>query len=322
MRTALCELLQISYPVIQGALGPNDTSDIALAMCAAGGFGVVSTVETNDIYGAARKQIQKLAQGGRSFGINLPVNAAGSADRLQAILDELKADPKVRQTLKAVITSAGNPALYAAKLKGINHFHVVASTRHARKAAEAGCTGVIAEGHESGGHVASGSGVTTMALVPAVIDAVDIPVVAAGGFMDGRGLAAALALGAVGVQMGTRFYMTREAAFTHPNVASALMKADVSDTVVVPGTFGENRHWANASTKELIDLIASNSSPEAIDDLKRRGREAKYAGNANQASVPIGMVIGRIRDLPTINEVMRKTVDEARETIKQLNAQV
>ena len=322
MRTALCELLQISYPIIQGALGPNDTCDLALAMCAAGGLGVLSTVETDDTYGAARGQIQKLARGAASFGINLPVNAAGSAGRLQAILDELKADPKVRQTLKAVITSAGDPALYAAKLKGINHFHVVASTRHARKAAEAGCTGVIAEGHESGGHVASGSGVTTMALVPAVIDAVNIPVVAAGEFMDGRGLAAALALGAVGVQMGTRFYMTREAAFTHPKIASALMKADVSDTVVVPGSFGENRHWTNAYTKELLGLIANNAPSEAVDDLKRRGREAKRAGNAEQASVPIGMVIGRIRDMPTVAEVMRKTIDEARETIKQLSARV
>jgi enoyl-[acyl-carrier protein] reductase II len=322
MRTALCDLLQISYPIIQGALGPNDTSDIALAVCAAGGLGVLSTLETDDIYGAARRQIQKLAKGGASFGVNLPVNAAGSSDRLHAILDELKADPAVRRTLTVVITSAGNPALYAAKLKGINHFHVVASTRHARKAAEAGCTGVIAEGHESGGHVAPGTGVTTMTLVPAVIDAVNIPVVAAGGFLDGRGLVAALALGAAGVQMGTRFYMTREAVFMHPNIASALMKADVSDTIVVPGTFGENRHWSNAYTAELLGLIAGNAPSEAIDDLKRRGREAKRAGNAEQASVPIGMAIGRIRDVPTVAEVMRQTIDEARETIKQLSARV
>jgi enoyl-[acyl-carrier protein] reductase II len=324
LRTPLCDLLQIPYPVLQGALGPHDTSDLALAVCRAGGLGVLSTVEAEDTYGETRRQIQKLAKGGASFGVNLPVNSATSPERLQAVLDELKADPAVRQTLKAVITSAGSPAWCAAQLKDakVCHFHVVASIRHARKAAEAGCTALIAEGHESGGHVASGTGVTTMALVPAVIDAVDIPVVAAGGFVDGPGLVAALALGAIGIQMGTRFYMTFEATFVHPNIRCALLEADVSNTVVVPGTYGENRHWSNAYTQELLDLVAKGAPAEAIRDVKRRGRQAKLGGNAEQASVPIGMVVGRIRDVPTVEEVMRRTIEGAQETIKQLNARV
>jgi enoyl-[acyl-carrier protein] reductase II len=321
LRTPLCDLLQIPYPILQGALGPHDTSDLALAVCRAGGLGVLSTVDTDDMYGETRRQIRKLAKGGSSFGVNLPVNSATSAERLQAVLDELKADPTLRQSLKAVITSAGSPAWCAAQLKEaqVSHLHVVASTRHARKAAEAGCAAVIAEGHESGGHVASGSGVTTMALVPAVIEAVDIPVVAAGGFIDGKGLAAALALGAAGIQMGTRFYMTAEASFIHPNIRSALLRAEVSDTVVVPGVYGENRHWSNAFTQELLGLVANNAAKDAIGDLKRKGRQAKLSGAVNEASVPIGMAVGRIHDLPTVQDVMRKTIEGARNTIKQLS---
>jgi enoyl-[acyl-carrier protein] reductase II len=324
LRTSLCDLLQIRHPVLQGALGPHDTSDLAIAVCSAGGLGVLSTVETEDTYGETRRQIQKLSKHGASFGVNLPVNAATSSARLQALTDELKIDPAVRRTLRAVITSAGNPAWCAARLQELNvcHFHVVASTRHAKKAAEAGCSGLIAEGYESGGHVASESAVTTMALIPAVIDAVDIPVVAAGGFIDGPGLAAALALGAAGVQMGTRFYMTTDAAFIHPQIRESLLRADVSDTVVVPGVYGENRHWRNAYTKELLKLVADGATAEAIHDIKKRGRQAKHAGRTEHASVPIGMAVGRIHDVPTVADVMRRTIEGARKTIDRLYAQI
>jgi enoyl-[acyl-carrier protein] reductase II len=321
LQTPLCDLLQIKHPILQGALGPNDTSDLAMAVCRAGALGVLSTVETDDMYGETRRQIRKLKNVGLSFGVNIPVKSAPSAERLRAVLDEIDDDPTVRDTLKVLITSAGNPewAADAARKAGLNHFHVVASPRHARKAADCGCHGVIAEGNESGGHVASGSEPTTMALVPAVVEAVDIPVIAAGGFVDGRGLAAALALGAAGIQMGTRFLMTSAAGFVHRRIREALLEADLSDTVVVRGTYGENRHLKNDYTDDILDAVARGVPEADIAEMKIRGKQAKHDGDVARAAVPIGMVIGRIGNVPTVEELMRQTIAEARETIEKLN---
>ena len=324
LNTPLCDLLQIRYPIMQGALGPHDTSDLAMVVSRAGGLGVLSTVETDDIYRETRRQIQKLTKAGFSFGVNLPVKSVNSAGRLQALLDELGTDPAVRRTLKVVITSAGSPKWCAAALKsaGVNHFHVVASVIHAKKAVEAGCTGLIAEGNESGGHIAGEDGIPTLALVPAVIDVVNVPVVAAGGFIDGAGLVAALALGAVGIQMGTRFYMAAEAAFAHPDIQKALIGSDVSDTVIVPSVYGENRHWHNEYTDEVHKLLASGAPDAELAALKERGRDAKYRGDAMRASIPIGMVVGRIRTVLTVDDVIQQTMAGAEKAIRDLRAKL
>ncbi len=321
LHTPLCDLLQIKYPILQGALGPNDTSDLALAVCKAGGLGVLSSVETDDPYRETRRQIQKLKSAGSSFGVNIPVKSATSSERLQAVLDEIDGDPEVREKLRVLITSAGSPewGAEAAQEAGIRHFHVVASVRHASKAVSVGCSGVIAEGNESGGHVASNSGATTMALVPAVVEEVDIPVVAAGGFIDGQGLVAALALGAAGIQMGTRFLMTTAAGFVHRHIRSALLEANLSGTVVVPGTYGENRHLKNEYTDEILESVAKGLPETEIAELKQKGRQAKHDGNAKRAAVPIGMAIGRIQNVPTVEELIQQAVVEAQETIKKLN---
>ncbi len=322
LHTPLCDLLQIKYPLLQGALGPNDTSDLAIEVCRAGGLGILSTVETDDLYRETRRQIQKLKKVGSSFGVNIPVKNANSSQRLQAVLDEVDEDPEVRETLKLLITSAGSPqwCAEAAHKAGIHHFHVVASVRHARKAVDVGCSGVIVEGNESGGHVTSNAAATTMALVPAVADEVDIPVVAAGGFIDGRGLVAALALGAAGIQMGTRFLMTTAAGFMHRHIRSALLEAGLSDTVVVPGTYGENRHLQNAYTDEILDAVSKSAPATEIAEIKRQGKRAKHDGNAIKAAVPVGMVIGRIQNAPTVEELIQNAVAEAQETIRQLNS--
>lgn len=321
--TILCDLLQIRHPILQGALGPYDTSDLALAVSRAGGLGVLSTDEADDMYADTRRQIQKLAKGTGSFGINVPVASPIAAERMRAIQDELQ-DDTVRRALRVVITSAGSPAAYARQLKeaGILHFHVVATVKHAQKAAQAGCAAVIAEGHESGGHVDSASGITTMALVPAVIDAVGLPVIAAGGFVDGPGLVAALALGAVGIQMGTRFYMTSEAAFARDSIKRALIEADVADTIVVPGTYGAHRTWRNDYTDEVLALVAKGASPGELARVKAgaMAERVKPEPDPRRSSVPIGMSIGRIRDIPTVEEVMRRTIDGAEATLRKLTA--
>lgn len=317
----LCRLLGVRYPILQGALGPHDTSDLAIAVSRAGGFGVLSTSEAEDPYSDTRRQIQKLAWEGKPFGINIPVNSYSSKTRLRAIFDELE-NESVRRTLKAVITSAGSPTWCAADLqkRSVAHFQVVASVKHAKKAEDAGCSGVIAEGYESGGHVSAGAGVTTMVLVPAVIEAVRLPVVAAGGLIDGKGLVAALALGASGIQMGTRLYMTSEAKFADPKLQGALLHADVSDTTIVPGTYGENRHWSNQFTTELLALVRAGASREEIEVVKKKGRQEKHGGNPLLASVPIGMAIGRISDVKSVEQVFARIIEEAGQSIRELSA--
>jgi nitronate monooxygenase len=158
-----------------------------------------------------------------------------------------------------------------------------------------------------------------MALVPAVAEEVDIPVVAAGGFIDGQGLVAALALGAAGIQMGTRFLMTTAAGFVHRHIRSALLEANLSGTVVVPGTYGENRHLKNEYTDEILESVAKGLPETEIAELKQKGRQAKHDGNAKRAAVPIGMAIGRIQNVPTVEELIQQAVVEAQETIKKLN---
>jgi enoyl-[acyl-carrier protein] reductase II len=322
LHTNLCDLLRIRYPILQGALGPHDTSGLAAAVSRAGGLGVLSTGESDDAYRETRRQISKLKELGVPFGVNLPVKGSSSAAMIQAVLDEVNEGSHAREWLRVVITSAGSPARYADVLAEAKllHFHVVASVQHAMKAASAGCSGLIAEGYESGGHVSSESGPTTAVLVPAVVDQVKVPVVAAGGFADGRGLVAALALGAAGIQMGTRFYMTCEAEFAHRNIQAQLTKAEISDTVVVPGTYGENRHWRNEYTNEILGLVARQVPALALRELKHRGRMAKQSGDAQGASVPIGMSIGLIKTVLPAEDVIRKTVYEAQEIIRGLSA--
>jgi NAD(P)H-dependent flavin oxidoreductase YrpB (nitropropane dioxygenase family) len=282
---------------------------------------MLSSIHGDDVYAHARKQIDTLDKAGSSFGINFPVKSPDGPKRLRAALDALEQKEHVRKTLKVVVTSAGSPNVFNRDIRSANlqHFHVVATVEHARKAVDAGCTGLIVEGNESGGHVLSPYGPTSMTLIPAVIDKVSVPVIAAGGFVDGKGLIAALALGAAGVQMGTRFYMTREAsAFAPPQIQAALLKACVGDTAVVPSVFGPNRQWRNAHIDEVLKRVSRGQTLADMEDLKREGAQAHAAGQADRATVPIGMAVGRIDTVRSVGEVFDEIVSSARQTLEAL----
>ncbi|MGE0744256.1 MAG: NAD(P)H-dependent flavin oxidoreductase [Rhodospirillales bacterium] len=219
------------------------------------------------------------------------------------------------------MTSAGSPKVFNKDIRSaaLQHFHVVATVEQAMKAVDAGCTGLIVEGNESGGHVLSASGPTSMTLIPAVIEKVDVPVVAAGGFTDGKGLVAALALGAAGISMGTRFYMTTEAnAFAPPQIQAALVKAGIGDTAVVPSVFGPNRHWWNGHVEEILERVAKGQTLADLEDLKKEGVEAHAAGIADRATVPIGMAVGRIDSVRSVGEMLDDIVSGARQTLDAL----
>ncbi len=320
--TALCELLEIRNPIVQGGMGPNDTTELAIAVCRAGALGTISSCRTDDSYGTTRRQIQHVRDStDSSFAVNQVVKAAESAERVRAVLDARRADPEVRRRLKAVITSGGDPRTYAAALResGLLHIHVVPTVYHAHKAVQAGCGAVIAEGYESGGHVAY-QGVHTLVLVPAVVAAVSVPVIAAGGFCDGRGLAAALALGAVGIQMGSRFYLSAEADFAHPRIQDALLGARETDTVVVPGVYGPNRRWRNAHADELLRRVAADAPHEEIEHFKEQGEEAKLRGDPEGAGVPIGMVVGRLDRVARVGDLVEQVVAEAEQIVGGLQS--
>lgn len=322
VHTAICDTLGIRFPVLQGALGPHDTATLALAVSRAGGLGMLSSLHSTDSYRDTRNQIATLSAAGGSFGVNIPVKSPDGGKRLRAALDSLAESEDVRRTLKLVVTSAGSPSAYNVPIRDarLQHFHVVASVEHARKAVDAGCTGLIVEGNESGGHVQSADGPTTMTLVPAVIDEVAVPVIAAGGFIDGRGLVAALALGADGIQMGTRFYMTREAnSFAPPDIQAALLKSGIGDTTIVPSVYGPNRHWKNNFAQDVLGRVAKGDTLADMEDLKKEGVEAHAAGRVERASVPIGMAVGRIDSVSTVGEVIDGIVREARLTLETLS---
>jgi enoyl-[acyl-carrier protein] reductase II len=321
LHTPICDLLGIRLPILQGALGPHDTTGLALAVSRAGGLGMLSSIHGADVYRDAKKQIATLDSAGAVFGINFPVKSPDGPKRLRAALDSLEENEHVRSTLKVVVTSAGSPNVFNKDIRSANlqHFHVVATVEHASKAVDAGCTGLIVEGNESGGHVLSAFGPTSMTLIPAVIDKVNVPVIAAGGFVDGKGLVAALALGAAGIQMGTRFYMTKEAnAFAPPQIQAALLEAGVADTAVVPSVFGPNRHWRNGHVEEILKRVAKGSTLADMDDLKKEGVQAHAAGLADRATVPIGMAVGRIDSVRSVSEIFEDIASDAQRTLDAL----
>jgi len=222
----MTDLLGIDYPIMQGGMAWVATWHLASAVSEAGGLGIIGAGSAPVSW--VREQIQQVrAHTSRPFGVNIPLFSPETEQVIELVIAE---------RVPVLTTGAGNPAPYVERLKeaGVMVIPVVASVALAKRLERAGVDAVIAEGEESGGHIGN---VSTMALVPQVADAVSLPVIAAGGIADGRGLVAALALGAVGVQMGTRFVCTTECT-AHPNYKESIVKAGDRSTLVTGVTIG------------------------------------------------------------------------------------
>ena len=363
IRTELCEMVGIKHPIIQAGMGPYSTNRLAVASANAGVLGILSTsgfvyTGRRDAGGGSMSELVKQLTDGKEgtpsehlkrvfyrvkeetseskgiFGINCMVSAEmarWAGEVLRVVTEVRNEDPEMRERLRVIITSAGDPLPWTETIKptGVKWFHVVPSVRHAKRAERAGVDAIIASGHEGGMHIAW-EPVHTMVLLPAVVKAVDTPVVGAGGFSDGATLAAALALGAVGVQMGTRFLATKESDFTQMH-KDYIVKVGERDTTVARGIVGPARYLKNQASMELTQLTVSKApglymgQPDDLTTVAREvmekeneGFSALYRGDESKALIPGGEVAGRVNDIPAVADLVEQIVKEAEEIIRTL----
>ena len=307
--TPLCDLLGIKYPILQGGMAWIATSELAAAVSEAGGLGVIGGGDCPPDY--VREQVRAAkALTDKPFGVNIPLFSPHVPAVLDVCLDE---------GVRVIMTGAGNPAPYVPRLKkaGVVVIPVVASVALARRLERSGVDALVAEGTESGGHIGD---VSTLPLVPQVVDAVKVPVVAAGGVADGRGLVAALALGAQGVQMGTRFVCTTEC-IAHDNYKQRIVRAGDRATTTTGHSLGHPvRAIRNQMTHEFAELERSGCSEEEVIRFGTgRLRRAAMEGDVDTGSVMSGQSCGLISDVLSCAEVMDRIMSEAEETLRGLS---
>lgn len=305
-RTRICDLLNIQYPILQGGMAWVATAELASAVSEAGGLGIIGG--GNMPGELLREEIRKTRSiTDKPFGVNIMLLSDYVEEQMKVVLDER---PDV------ITTGAGNPGPYIPSLKekGIKVIPVVASVALAMRLERIGVDAVIAEGNESGGHIGD---LSTMTLVPQVVDAVSIPVIAAGGIADGRGFLAALALGAEGVQMGTRFVCSEECT-AHPAYKQAILKAKDRDTVVTGRPTGHPvRCLRNKLTRQFEELEARCAPPEELEELGRgKLRSAVIDGDVEYGSVMAGEISGLIKDIKPVKVIIEDIIKEAEELLK------
>lgn len=312
LKTALTDLLHIDYPIFQGGMAWVATWELVTAVSEGGGLGILGAGSA-PVSWVAEQLAQIRTHTQKPFGVNVPMFNP-MADDLIALC--------IQERVPVLTTGAGNPASYvdAVKAAGLTFIPVVASAPLARRLERAGVDAVIAEGQESGGHIGT---VSTMALLPQVVDAVHIPVIAAGGIGDGRGLAAALALGASGVQMGTRFVCTTECT-VHENYKQAILKANERSTMVTGASMGHPvRCLRNPMARDYEELERHGASEQELVEFGTgRLRNAVVLGDVTYGSVMAGEIAGLIKDIIPAAEVLRRTTAEAEQVMARLGAMV
>ena len=290
----LNELLNIRYPIIQGAMANISDGRFAACVSNAGGLGIIATGSMNDEQ--ARKEIQLCKSlTSNPFGVNVMLMNPYKEAIIDVIIDEKVA---------VVTTGAGNPGPYMKRLlaAGIKVFPVVPSVALAKRMERLGACGVIAEGGESGGHVGEQ---TTMALLPQVVDAVSIPVIAAGGIGDGRGMLAAYVLGASGVQIGTSLLVAKECPI-HENYKMAVVKAKDTDTVVTGRSVNTPvRILKNQMAREYLKMEGHIESREELEMLTLGAlRKAVLDGDIKRGSVMMGQIAGMVKEIRPMQEIL------------------
>ncbi|MBQ1940802.1 MAG: enoyl-[acyl-carrier-protein] reductase FabK [Anaerovibrio sp.] len=294
----ICKLLNIKYPIFQGGMAWIGTAELASAVSNAGGLGIIGAGHMPPE--VLRAEIQK-AKGwtDKPFGVNIMLMSPFVKEVMQVVVEE---------RVPVVTTGAGNPAEYLPALKeiGTKVIPVVASVALAKRLVRSGVDAVIAEGTESGGHIGD---ITTMALVPQVVDAVDVPVIAAGGIGDSRGIVAAMALGASGVQMGSRFVVSAEC-IAHENYKNLVLKAKDRSTVVTGRSTGHPvRVIGNKMTREYAEMEARQASTEELEKFGAgRLNLATHKGDVENGSVMIGQISGMFHEIKPVAEIIEGLV--------------
>lgn len=309
MRNSITEILKIKYPIIQGGMGNISDPLLAAAISNAGGLGTIGTgnLPISEISNKIKVMISNTT---KPCCVNIPISVHP--------YPKLVAEEVIAHRVPVVSLSAGNPS----DLIGMFHEHnikvicVTSTVRQAKKAEILGANLIVCEGYEAAG-INSPNESTTMTLIPQVAKEVSIPIVAAGGIADGKGFAAAIALGASGVQLGTRFVATKEANF-HPNYKKSILKANDESTVIVGRSFKQVRRiLKNHYAESLLNLENKRGS---IEEYKEKTSEERHyigtvEGNDREGFMTGGQIAGLIEDLPTVAEVMENMINEAKDIL-------
>jgi len=306
--TRVTEILNIKYPIIQGGLAHLAYSDLAAAVSNAGGLGQVTAMSLpspDDL----RKEIHRVRElTDKPFGVNFSIG-----QQRRPYKEYL--DVAIEEEVPVITMTGGNPTPLFEQLKGTNikKLVLVASKRQAVKAQELGADAVMVVGQEGGGHLGRDD-VGTFVLIPQVVDAVSIPVIASGGIGDGRGLMAALSLGAQGIEMGTRFIAVKECVHASELYKRKLMEGSETDTVVIKKSIGAPaRAIANAWTDKILEIEKQNGGYESLRDYISGNTNKKYIhdGKEEEGFGWAGQVMGLIKDVPSVEELFTRMIGEA-----------
>lgn len=312
LKSRICDLLNIKYPILQGGMAWAATAELAAAVSEAGGLGVIGAGHMPP--DALREEIQKVKKATtKPYGVNVMLMSPFVKEVMQVVVEE---------KVPVVTTGAGNPAEYIPALKEIGSkvIPVVASVALAKRLERTGIDALIAEGTESGGHVGQ---VTTMALVPQIVDAVSVPVIAAGGIADSRGLVAAFSLGAEAVQIGTRFVASVECT-AHENYKQAIVKAKDRSTVLSGASTGHPvRVIENQLSRQFVQMENDRVDPEELEKLGAgRLRMAVREGDVTTGTVMAGQISGLIEKVQTVQEIVDALMAGVPEVINKLQSRI
>ena len=305
MMNRVTRMLKIRFPVIQAGMIWCSGWELASAVSNAGGLGVIGSGSMSP--GVMQDHIRKCrAATGNTFGVNIPLLYSGNEEKFRIIFGE---------KVPVVITSAGNPAKYTSFLKenGIIVLHVAGSLRSAMKCEEAGVDAIIAEGFEAGGHNAREE-TTTMVLVPMIREKTSVPLIAAGGISSGRSMLAAFALGAEGVQVGSRFVASTESS-AHPDFKKRIIEAHEGDTMLSLKKIVPVRILKNNFYRQVEAMEGKGAGPEELAALlgKGRARKGMFEGDLDEGELEIGQVSGMIHDIRPAAEIMEEMMKEFNE---------
>lgn len=309
MENRITKLFKIKYPIVSGGMVWCSGWRLASAVSNAGGLGLIGAGSmTPDLL---REHITKCRQATeKPFGVNLPLMYHCAAEMVDVIIEE---------GVKIVFTSAGNPATYTKKFKdnGLTVVHVVASSKFALKAETAGVDAVVAEGFEAGGHNGLAE-TTTMVLVPLVADAVSIPVIAAGGIGDGRAMAASMALGAEGVQVGTRFALSQESS-ANDGFKNRVISLGEGETMLCMKSAGNVRMVKNDIFFQINEAESHGASPDELRALAGAGRAKRgmFEGDLKEGFLEVGQVASQVKESLSAADIVSEFIETYSETVKK-----
>ncbi len=315
LETRVSKLLGIRYPIIQGGLAYLAYSELASAVSNAGGLGQITAMSLASPE-ALREEILKVKEKTENpFGVNFAIGQHGREFRHML-------DVAIEEEVPVVSVTGGNPTAFFEYLQGVDvkKLVLVASKRQAVKAEQLGADAVIVVGQEGGGHLGRDD-VGTFVLTPQVVDAVNIPVIASGGIGDGRGMLAAFALGAEGIEMGTRFIATKECVHAHERYKQNIIEADETDTVIIKRSIGAPaRALENAWTQQILQIEKKSPTYEALKDYisGEANKRYIYDGLEEEGFAWAGQIVGRIHDIQSVHELIERMIKEAQRMYERL----